>query len=141
MSLTSFCTISSSAINEWQKKKHYSTFNSFFFLFFFYFSFFLFLPGIYIFNVPGDCINFIFLCKLYVINYMSYSSSYNLTPATSRVLIGRHFIFWSPTWPTYCKLPWKCTQVKYKSRQKADFPIVTQPHMVLLDGWVKFCVI
>ena len=72
---------------------------------------------------------------------VSYSSSYNLTPAISRVLIGRHLIFCSLTWPTCCKLPWICTQVKYKARQKAGFPVVTQPHMVLLDGWVKFCVI
>ena len=45
-----------------------------------------------------------------------YSSFYNLKPAISRVLIGRHLIFCSPTGPTHCNLPQKCTPVKYKAR-------------------------
>ena len=55
---------------------------------------------------------------------VTYSSSYNLTPAISRVLIGEHLIFCSPPWPTCCTSPRKCTPVKYKVRQKAGFPIV-----------------
>ena len=55
----------------------------------------------------------------------TYSSSYNLTPPTSRVLIGQHLIFCSLTSPTCCNSPRKCTPVKYKARQKAGFRIVT----------------
>ena len=54
-----------------------------------------------------------------------YSLSYNLTPAISRVLIDRHLVFCSPTWPTCCNSTWKCTPVKYKATQKAGFPIIT----------------
>ena len=57
---------------------------------------------------------------------LAYSLSNNLTLAISRVLIGQHFIFCSPTWPTCCNSPRKCTPVKYKVRQKAGFPIVSQ---------------
>ena len=56
---------------------------------------------------------------------VTYSSSYNLTPAISRVLIGEQLIFCSPPWPTCCNSPRKCTSVKYKARQKTGFPIVT----------------
>ena len=52
-------------------------------------------------------------------------SSYNLTPAISQVLIGRHLIFCSPTWPTCCNSPRKYTPVKYKVRQKVGFSTVT----------------
>ena len=54
----------------------------------------------------------------------AYSSPCNLTPPVSRVLIGRHLIFCPPTWPMCCNSPRKCTPVKYKARQKAEFPIV-----------------
>ena len=53
------------------------------------------------------------------INLFAYSSSYNLTPAASWVLIDQHLIFCSPTWPACCSSPRKCTAVKYKARQKA----------------------
>ena len=56
---------------------------------------------------------------------VTYSSSYNLTPAISRVLIGEQLIFCSPPWPTCCNSPRKCTPVKYKTRQKVGFPIIT----------------
>ena len=56
---------------------------------------------------------------------VTYSSSYNLTPAISRVLIGEHLIFCSPPWPTCCNSPRKCTPVKYKTKQKVGFPIIT----------------
>ena len=55
----------------------------------------------------------------------AYSSSYNLAPAISRVLIGQRLIFCSPTWPTCCNSTLKCTPVKHKARQKAGFQIVT----------------
>ena len=57
--------------------------------------------------------------------HITYSSSYNLTPPISRVLIGRHLFFCSLMSPACCNSPWKCTPVKYKARQKAEFPIVT----------------
>ena len=56
---------------------------------------------------------------------VTYSSSYNLTSAISRVTIGEHLIFCSRLWPTCCNSPRKCTPVKYKARQRAGFPIVT----------------
>ena len=34
--------------------------------------------------------------------------------------------FCLPMLPTYCNSPRKCTPVKYKARQKAGFPVVTQ---------------
>ena len=43
----------------------------------------------------------------------------------SSVLIGEHLIFCSPPWPTCCNSPRKCTPVKYKTRQKVGFPIIT----------------
>ena len=52
-----------------------------------------------------------------------YSSSYNLTPPISRVLIGPHLIFCPLTSPTWCNLPGKCTPVKYKARQKLRFQL------------------
>ena len=55
----------------------------------------------------------------------TYSSSYNLTPPTSRVMIGQHLIFCSLASPTCCNSPRECTPVKYKARQKAGFRIVT----------------
>ena len=57
--------------------------------------------------------------------FMSYSSSYNLTPPISRVLIDRYLIFCSLTSPKCCNSARKCTPVKYKARQRAGFPIVT----------------
>ena len=54
---------------------------------------------------------------------VTYTSSYNLTPAISRVLIGEHLIFCSPPWPTCCNSPRKCTPVKYKARQKTGFQL------------------
>ena len=56
------------------------------------------------------------LC-LKILCSFTYSSSYNLTPAISQVLIGRRLIFCSPTWPPCCNSPRKCTPVKYKVRQ------------------------
>ena len=56
---------------------------------------------------------------------VTYSSSYILTPAISWVLIGDHLIFCSPPWPMCCNSLPKCTPVKYKARQKAGFPTVT----------------
>ena len=55
----------------------------------------------------------------------AYSSSNNLAPPISRVLIGQHLIFSLLTPPTCCNSPPKCTPVKYKAKQKAGFPIVT----------------
>ena len=55
-----------------------------------------------------------------------YSTSDNETSPISRVLIGLHLIFHSLTSPPCCNSPRKCTPVKYKKRQKARFPIVTQ---------------
>ena len=40
------------------------------------------------------------------------SSSYSLTPANSQVLIGKHLVFCSLTWPASCNAPQKCTPVK-----------------------------
>ena len=59
------------------------------------------------------------------------SASDNLTPPISRVLIGRHLHFCSLTSPTYCNSSRKCTPVKYKARQKAGFPIVTETPSVV----------
>ena len=56
---------------------------------------------------------------------VTYSSSYNLTPAIPRVTIGEHLIFCSRPWPTCCNSPRKCTPVKYKARQRTGFSIVT----------------
>ena len=53
----------------------------------------------------------------------SHSSSYNLTPPISRVLIGPHLIFCSLTSPTWCNSPGKCTPVKYKAKQKLGFQL------------------
>ena len=64
----------------------------------------------------------------------SHSSSYNLTPPISRVLIGPHLIFCSLTSPTCCKSPRKCTPVKYKARQEAGFPIVTETPSIRKEG-------
>lgn len=55
----------------------------------------------------------------------SYSSSYNLILAISRVLIGQLLIFCSPTWSMCCISPRKCTAVKCRPRQKAGVSIVT----------------
>ena len=56
----------------------------------------------------------------------TYSTSDNVTPPISRVLIGRYLIFCWLTSPPCCNSPRKCTPVKYKKRQKAGFSIVTQ---------------
>ena len=66
-------------------------------------------------------------CNLFIClaRSLTYSSSYNLAPPISRVLIGQHLIFCSLMSPTCCNLPRKCTPVKYKAKQKAGFPIVT----------------
>ena len=70
-----------------------------------------------------------FLCyilEIPVTNFMfTYSSSCNLTPPISWLLIGRHLSFCPLTWQTCCNSPRKCTPVKYKARQKAMFPIIT----------------
>ena len=55
-----------------------------------------------------------------------YSASDNLTLPISWVLIGQHLNFCSLTSPMCCDSPWKCMPVKYKVRQKAKFPIVTE---------------
>ena len=69
-----------------------------------------------------------FLKPLVETSHLAYSSSYNLTPAISQVLIGQHSISCLPTWPTCGNSPRKCTPVEYKARQKAGFPVVhTQP--------------
>ena len=59
------------------------------------------------------------------VRILTYSSSCNLTPTISRVLIVRHLIFCPPTWLTCCSSPRKYTLVKYKVMPKAGFPIVT----------------
>ena len=64
--------------------------------------------------------------------YYTYSSSCNLTPPISRVLIGRQLIFYPLTWPMCCNSPQKCTPVKYQARQKARFPIVTYATSIYL---------
>ena len=81
----------------------------------------------------GLCrINFAILTKISPVkSSLWYSSSYNLIPAISRVLIGWHLIFCSPMWPTCCNSSRKCTRVKYKARQKAGFPIVTYTTPIL----------
>ena len=56
---------------------------------------------------------------------LTYSTSDNVIPPISRVLIGRHLIFCWLTSPTCCNLSRKCTPVKYKVRQKTGFQIVT----------------
>ena len=56
---------------------------------------------------------------------LAYSSSYNLKPAISTVLIGQYLIFCLPTWPECCSSLRKCTLVKYNMRQIARPPIVT----------------
>ena len=57
--------------------------------------------------------------------YLTYSTSDNEAPLISRVLIGRHLIFHSLTSPPCCSSPRKCTPVKYKTKQKARFLVVT----------------
>ena len=57
---------------------------------------------------------------------VGYSSSYNLTPPISRILIGHHLIFCSLTSSSCCNSPRKYTPAKYKKRQKAGFPNFTQ---------------
>ena len=47
---------------------------------------------------------------------LPHSSSYNLTPLLSRVLIGRHLTVCSMTSPTCCNSPRKCTPLKHKGR-------------------------
>ena len=44
-----------------------------------------------------------------------------MAPPISRVLIGRHLAFCSLTSSTCCNSPRKCTTIKYKARQKAEF--------------------
>ena len=56
---------------------------------------------------------------------ITYSSSYNLTPSISLVLIRPQLFFCSLTPPTCCNSSRKCNPVKYKARQKTGFPIVT----------------
>ena len=56
---------------------------------------------------------------------LAYSPSYNLIPPISRVLIGQDQIFCSLNSPTCCNSSQKCAPVKYKKRQKTEFPIVT----------------
>ena len=60
----------------------------------------------------------------YIYCDITYSSSYNLTPPISRVLIGQHLIFCSLASPACCNSPRKCTPVKYKMRQLSH----RQPH-------------
>ena len=55
----------------------------------------------------------------------AYSMFENETLPICEVLIGRHLIFHSLTFPLRCNLPRKRTPVKYKKRQKVGFPIVT----------------
>ena len=74
----------------------------------------------------SGCWNFwCFISFILYICYYAYSSPCNLTPPLYRVLIGLHLIFCPPTWPTCCNSPRKVTSVKYKTRQKPGFPIVT----------------
>ena len=61
---------------------------------------------------------------LYTLCY-AYRTSDNETPPISRVLIGRHLIFYSLTSPPCYNLPRECTPVKYQKRQKGGFPFVT----------------
>ena len=56
----------------------------------------------------------------------TYSTSDNVTPPVSSVLIGWHLIFCWLASPTCCNSPQKCAPAKYKNRQKAGFPIATQ---------------
>ena len=56
----------------------------------------------------------------------TYSTSDNVVPPISPVLIGRHLIFCWLSSPTCCNWPRKCKPVKHKKRQKAGFSIVTQ---------------
>ena len=55
-----------------------------------------------------------------------YCSTYNLTAPISPVLIDQHLIICSLTSPTCYNSPPKFTPVKYKTRQKAGFPVVTK---------------
>ena len=67
----------------------------------------------------------------------TYSSSNNLISFISRVLIGPHLIFCSPTSPTYCSLPQKCTPVRwYKT---LDISLLNrQPQKnYLTERWIK----
>ena len=57
--------------------------------------------------------------------FFTYSSSFNLAPAISQVMIVQHLMFCSPTRPTCCNSPRKCTTAKYKAGQKAGFPVIT----------------
>ena len=67
---------------------------------------------------------------------LPYSSSDNLTPPISRVLIGRHLIFSSLTSPTCCNPPVKCTSVKYNARQKAGHPTVCHiDNLLRVEPW------
>ena len=75
------------------------------------------------------------MATLSEIQGLSYSSSCNLTPPISPVLMGQHLIFCLLIWATYWKSPRKCTPVKYKARQKAGFPIVTETPSKLIWKW------
>ena len=94
------------------------------------------MPNILAAHGPSGCdivSSYFGIGKKTVINMLSkkkyrftYSVSDNLAPPASQVLIGRHLNFCSLTPPTCCSSPRKCMPVKYKAKQKAGFPVVTE---------------
>ena len=85
------------------------------------------LRTVFLKNASGGCLSYLAKHKQNSEKFfcLAYSSSCNLTPPISRVLICPQLIFCSLTSLTCCNSPLKCTPVKYKARQKAGFPTVT----------------
>ena len=74
-------------------------------------------------------------CALgYIVLIVTYSSSDNLAPPISQVMIGRHLTFCSMTSPTCCNSSLKCTPAKCKARQKVGFQL---SHTQLLNKELK----
>ena len=67
----------------------------------------------------------------------TYSSSDNLTPPISRILICLYLIFSLLTSPTYCNSPRKVRQLNIRRDKKLGFQVShRQPQKVVLE---KFC--
>ena len=65
----------------------------------------------------------IFYFTLNALFVLTYSTSDNVTPPITRVLIARHLIFDSLTSPTCCNSPRKCTPYNIRKGKKLGFQL------------------
>ena len=64
----------------------------------------------------------------------TYSSSYNPTPAISRVLIGQHLTFFCPTWSNAATLLKNVRRLNLRRDKKPSFQL-SHSHMRLVDNF------